>query len=154
MPRDTLLPLAFGGTLECTSATAVVLASGFRSHRAEDLGVPAPLPRHSSPLPADIPPWCRGDGRCALHGAGHRGAQHAGLLSRCSHRLSPLRGSREPPHVRDWWVSVGHSLLCLWLSSSRWIPHQLRCAFMVAQVPTRGTMSMTPGGGTGPVAPS
>lgn len=111
---------------------------------------PAPLPGHNhSPLLADLPPWRRGDGRCPLHGAGHRGAQQAGLLSRRSHRLGPLCGNRQPPHVRDRRVSVDHSFLCcrLRLSLSRWFPHQLRRSFIVAQVPARDTRSLTSGGG-------
>lgn len=73
---------------------------------------PAPLPGHNrSPRPADLPPWCCGHRCCPLHGPGHRGAQQAGLLGRRSHRLSPLRRNRQPPHVRDRRVSVGHSPL-------------------------------------------
>lgn len=111
---------------------------------------PAPLPGHNcSPLPADLPPRCRGNGCCPLHSAGHRGAQQAGLLGRRGHCLSLLCWNRQPPYVRDWWVSVGHSPSCchLRLSSSRQFPHQLRCAFVVAQVPPHGSKSLISGGG-------
>lgn len=71
---------------------------------------PAPLPGHNhSPLLADLPPRCCGHGCCPMHGAGHRGAQQAGLLSRCGHSLSPLCGNRQPTHIRDWRVSVDYS---------------------------------------------